>query len=48
MTIDKSEKFTWLVRVGYVSRAMLYGVLGLPQNPALDGKLGPVEGALAR
>ncbi|MEO1967967.1 MAG: DUF1206 domain-containing protein [Sphingomonadaceae bacterium] len=29
MAIDKSEKFTWLVRVGYFSRALLYGVLGL-------------------
>ena len=27
--IDKSEKFTQLVRVGYLSRAILYGVLGL-------------------
>lgn len=28
MTIDKSEKFTWLVRVGYFSRGLLYGMLG--------------------
>ena len=27
---------------------LLRRLLGLPQNPALDGKLGPVEGALAR
>lgn len=27
--IDKSEKFNWLVRVGYFSRAILYSVLGL-------------------
>jgi hypothetical protein len=27
--IDKSEKFSWLVRVGYFSRAVLYSVLGL-------------------
>ena len=27
--VDKSEKFNWFVRVGYFSRAMLYGVLGL-------------------
>ncbi|MBY6128652.1 DUF1206 domain-containing protein [Qipengyuania aquimaris] len=27
--IDKSEKFNWLVRVGYLSRAILYFVLGL-------------------
>lgn len=27
--VDKSEKFTLLVRIGYVSRAILYGVLGL-------------------
>ncbi|RDC59893.1 hypothetical protein HME9302_01090 [Alteripontixanthobacter maritimus] len=27
--VDKSEKFNWLVRVGYFSRAMLYTVLGL-------------------
>lgn len=27
--VDKSEKFTQLVRVGYFSRAILYGVLGL-------------------
>lgn len=27
--VDKSEKFTWLVRVGYFSRAILYSVLGL-------------------
>lgn len=26
---DKSEKFKWLVRVGYFSRAILYSVLGL-------------------
>lgn len=28
MTIDKSEKFTWAVRVGYFSRAILYSLLG--------------------
>ncbi len=27
--VDKSEKFEWLVRVGYFSRAILYSVLGL-------------------
>ena len=27
--VDKSEKFEWLVRVGYFSRAILYTVLGL-------------------
>ena len=27
--VDKSEKFNWLVRVGYFSRALLYSVLGL-------------------
>ncbi|RPF70247.1 DUF1206 domain-containing protein [Aurantiacibacter spongiae] len=27
--VDKSEKFSWLVRVGYFSRAILYTVLGL-------------------
>ncbi|GGD75433.1 DUF1206 domain-containing protein [Croceicoccus mobilis] len=27
--VDKSEKFRWLVRVGYFSRAVLYFVLGL-------------------
>lgn len=27
--VDKSEKFNWLVRVGYLSRAILYTVLGL-------------------
>ena len=27
--VDKSEKFNWLVRVGYFSRAILYSVLGL-------------------
>jgi len=27
--VDKSEKFTQLVRVGYFSRAILYGLLGL-------------------
>lgn len=27
--VDKSGKFNWLVRVGYFSRAILYGVLGL-------------------
>lgn len=27
--VDKSEKFSWLVRVGYFSRAILYSVLGL-------------------
>lgn len=27
--IDKSEKFNWLVRVGYFSRAILYSVLGI-------------------
>ncbi|WP_375290362.1 DUF1206 domain-containing protein [Qipengyuania sp.] len=29
MDIDKSEKFTWAVRVGYFSRAILYSVLGI-------------------
>ncbi|QZH74777.1 MAG: DUF1206 domain-containing protein [Erythrobacter sp.] len=27
--VDKSEKFNWLVRLGYFSRAVLYSVLGL-------------------
>lgn len=27
--VDKSEKFSWLVRIGYFSRAILYTVLGL-------------------
>jgi hypothetical protein len=27
--VDKSEKFNWLVRVGYLSRAILYTMLGL-------------------
>lgn len=27
--VDKSEKFSWLVRLGYFSRAILYSVLGL-------------------
>lgn len=27
--VDKSEKFTWLVRAGYFSRAIMYSVLGL-------------------
>ncbi|MGB7407252.1 MAG: DUF1206 domain-containing protein [Pontixanthobacter sp.] len=27
--VDKSEKFSWFVRVGYFSRAILYSVLGL-------------------
>ena len=27
--VDKSEKFEWLVRVGYFSRAILYSVLGV-------------------
>ncbi|MBB3032949.1 DUF1206 domain-containing protein [Alteriqipengyuania lutimaris] len=27
--VDKSEKFNWLVRVGYFSRAILYTVVGL-------------------
>ncbi len=27
--VDKSEKFNWLVRVGYFSRAILYSVLGI-------------------
>ena len=27
--VDKSEKFSWLVRVGYFSRAIRYSVLGL-------------------
>ena len=27
--VDKSEKFSWLVRAGYFSRAILYSVLGL-------------------
>ena len=27
--VDKSEKFSWLVRVGYFSRAVLYTVVGL-------------------
>ena len=28
--VDKSEKFNWLVRVGYFSRAILYFVLMIP------------------
>lgn len=27
--VDKSEKFNWLVRVGYFSRAILYSVIGI-------------------
>ncbi len=27
--VDKSEKFDWLVRIGYFSRAILYSVLGI-------------------
>ena len=27
--VDKSEKFRWLVRVGYFSRAIMYSVIGL-------------------
>ena len=27
--VDKSEKFNWLVRVGYFSRAILYSVVGI-------------------
>ena len=27
--VDKSEKFNWLVRVGYFSRAILYAVVGI-------------------
>ena len=27
--VDKSEKFRWLVRVGYLSRAILYTLIGL-------------------
>ena len=27
--VDKSEKFSWLVRVGYFSRAILYAMLGI-------------------
>lgn len=27
--VDKSEKFSWLVRIGFFSRAILYSVLGL-------------------
>ena len=27
--VDKSEKFNWLVRVGYFSRAIMYSVIGL-------------------
>ncbi len=27
--VDKSEKFNWLVRIGYFSRAILYSVLGI-------------------
>jgi hypothetical protein len=27
--VDKSEKFNWLVRVGYLSRAILYAMLGI-------------------
>lgn len=40
--VDKSEKFTQLVRVGYFSRAVLYGVLGLIALTSV-GKIG--EGA---
>lgn len=29
IVVDKSEKFNWLVRTGYFSRAILYTVLGL-------------------
>lgn len=27
--VDKSEKFNWLVRVGYFSRAIMYSVIGI-------------------
>ena len=30
--VDKSEKFSWLVRVGYFSRAVLYTVVGLIED----------------
>ena len=32
--VDKSEKFSWLVRVGYFSRAILYFVLGTIRQTA--------------
>ncbi len=38
--IDKSEKFTWLVRIGYFSRALFYTTLGsiaLTNAPAMSG-----------
>lgn len=34
--VDKSEKFSWLVRVGYFSRAILYFVLGLVALTSAD------------
>ena len=34
--VDKSEKFNWLVRVGYISRAILYFVLGLVALTSAD------------
>lgn len=27
--VDKSEKFSWLVRLGYLSRAIMYGLIGI-------------------
>ncbi|MDC0886923.1 DUF1206 domain-containing protein [Altererythrobacter sp.] len=48
--VDKSEKFNWLVRVGYFSRAILYAVLGLIAltsvgaiSEGTDGIFGAIE-----
>ena len=37
--VDKSEKFRWLVRVGYLSRAVLYTLLGFIALTSI-GKIG--------
>lgn len=48
--VDKSEKFNWLVRVGYFSRAILYTMIGFIAltsagaiNEGTDGVFGAIE-----
>jgi hypothetical protein len=42
--IDKSEKFRWLVRLGFAARGLVYGLIGLLALTAERGGNGP-EGA---
>ena len=44
--VDKSEKFRWLVRLGFAARGVVYGLIGYLALSATGGEQGP-EGALS-